>query len=68
MPHAFEHAEKVPDCPKTNTPLPKFAPPDDFGLKVAIPTKKQAFSDAYLLTRSHQAFPLIWVLGNLFGK
>ena len=53
MPHAFEHAEKIPDRPKTNTPLPKLAPADDFGLKVTIPTKKQAFSNAYLLSRPY---------------
>jgi len=53
MSNAFEHAEKVPDCPKTNAPLPELAPPDDFGLKVTIQTKKHALSNAYLLTRSH---------------
>jgi len=53
MSNAFEHTEKVRDRSKTNASLPELAPPDDFGLKVTIRTKKHAFSNAYLLTRSH---------------
>lgn len=68
MPQLLYKPEKIRDGSELDTALAKCASANHFRRQSAVLAEIETFANPDLPSRTHQAFPFIWILRNLFRE